>query len=85
MNEKEIIRRELIGLNIKVVNAKNKANIGIEGKIVDETKNTIMVKLNKKKKRLLKKQITIEIENKIRAEGKLFLGRPEDRIKKRLR
>lgn len=85
MNEKEIIRRELIGLNIKVVDAKNKANVGIEGKIIDETKNTIVVKKDSKKKRLLKNQITIEIEKKIRAKGSLFLGRAEDRIKKRLR
>ncbi len=48
---------ELIGLNIEVIKSNNKANIGIKGKIIDETKNMIIIKNEKGIKKLIKKQI----------------------------
>lgn len=83
---KEIIKKELIGSNALVVDSKNKSNIGIEGKIIDETKNTIVIRENKsnKKKKLFKENIKIEIEKeneKIIIEGKGLVGRPKERIK----
>jgi RNase P/RNase MRP subunit p29 len=51
-----------------------------EGIIVDETKNTIILKTNKKKITLLKKSSTIKISNKT-IQGKDIIKRPEERIK----
>ena len=85
MNINDYLKFELIGLEVEVVDAKNKSLIGIKGKIVDETKNTFVIETNGKEKNLLKDQVTLIInfkKEKIRAEGKLFLGRPEERIKK---
>lgn len=84
MNAKDLIRHELIGLDIEVVKAKNTSLIGIKGKIIDETKNTITIQ-NKKMKKILKDQavFNIKVENKVfQVDGKLLVGRPEDRIKK---
>lgn len=84
MNAKDIIRHELIGLEAEIVKAKNLSLIGIKGKIIDETRNTITIK-NKKMKKILKEQaiFNLKIENKIvQINGKLLVGRPEDRLKK---
>ena len=82
---KDIIKYELIGLQIKVADSRNKANVGLSGKIINETKFTITIKTNKGKKMLLKNNIKIETKvknKKIEIDGKLLVGRPEDRVKK---
>ncbi len=84
INVNDIIKHELIGLRTKVINSKNKANIGISGKIIDETKNTIIIERKGKKKRLFKNNIIIDVQlNKkiVRINGKLLLGRPKERVK----
>ncbi len=84
INVKDIVKHELIGLKTKIVDSKNKANIGIQGKIIDETKNTIMIQNKGEKKRLFKNNITLDVQvnNKIvRIDGKLLLGRPKERVK----
>jgi ribonuclease P protein subunit POP4 len=80
----DIVKHELIGLKTKVVDSKNKANIGIQGKIIDETKNTIIIQSKGDKKKLFKTNITIDVQvnNKIvRINGKLLVGRPKERVK----
>ena len=71
---------EIIGKTIKVIKSTNKDNEGLEGKVVDETKNTILVKTKKGEKRLMKNTITIMINNQ-KIKGKQLLKRPEERIK----
>lgn len=85
---KDILKLELIGVNMKVVNSENKSNIGINGRIVDETKNTISVKTPKGIKKLMKKQNTFQLESgnmKFIIKGELLMHRPEERIKLRTR
>ena len=82
---KDIIKHELIGLNIKITESKNKANIGLTGKIIDETKHTITIKTKTRKKMVFKNNIKLELKlnnKKISVNGKLLTGRPEDRVKK---
>ena len=74
-----MIRNEFIGKRIKVIDAKNPSNIGIEGFVIDETKSTFVVK-NKERKTIIKENVTIEVDNKI-IEGKKLAKRPEERIK----
>ena len=84
INVKDIIKHELIGLKAKIVDSKNKSNIGIKGKIIDETKNTIMIESKGKKKRLFKNNITIDVhvdKKIVRINGKLLSGRPKERVK----
>lgn len=85
MNKKDIIRHELIGLNTEIVKAKNPSLVGIKGKIIDETKNTITIKQKEKMKKILKEQavLNLKVGNKVfQINGKLLVGRPEDRLKK---
>jgi ribonuclease P protein subunit POP4 len=80
VNGKKLLRAELIGLEAEVVDSKNKANIGIKGKIEDETKNTLVIT----GKIMLKKDIVIEIktdDQKIEIKGKDITKSSEERIK----
>lgn len=88
MKAKRLIKGELIGLSVKVISSKNPANKGLQGTVVDETKNTLVVKTAKGKKRLIKQNCVFELEvgkQRIRVEGKILAKRPEERIKLRLR
>ncbi len=84
---KDIPRTEFIGEKIEVVDASNKTLVGLSGKVIDETRDTIVIE-NDKEKTLLKKQITIKVTikgKKYVIDGSLLQGRPEDRIKKKIR
>jgi ribonuclease P protein subunit POP4 len=82
---KNIQKEELIGINTRITNSKNKNHVGIAGTIIDETKNTITIKTNKGNKMLMKDSLVLELQRgreKFLVDGKLLLSRPEDRIKK---
>ncbi|MFH1210918.1 MAG: ribonuclease P protein subunit [archaeon] len=84
LNPKDIAKHELIGLEIEIVESKNKALIGLKGRITDETKNTITIDDGKERK-IMKSQIKMKtaIGNKeYEIDGRILVGRPEDRIKK---
>lgn len=85
MSRTDILRHELIGLNAKVVGAENKHLIGINGKIMDETRNMLTIKCCGKLKRLVKGQVILQINymgHGYEIDGKVLVNRPEDRIKR---
>ncbi len=85
MNKKQIVRSEFIGSLIEIVKSKNPTLIGVKGKIVDETKNTIKIKENGKIKTILKNHVTFHIHKNDRIyeiDGKMLNKKPEDRTKK---
>lgn len=68
---------------VRVSNARNQALIGLTGFVIDETKYMIVIKTEKGAKRIIKEAVTLEFpRQRVRVKGNLFLGRPEDRIKK---
>ena len=71
-------KEELIGSEIEVVSSKNKSLIGVKGKVMEETKNTLKLDNGKT---ILKSHVTIKIGDKI-INGEKIQKRPEDRIKK---
>jgi len=72
----------LIGKTIKVTDSKNKTLVGVEGKVVDETKNTIkIIDKKKREKTFIKNQITFAFNNTV-VEGKKIAKRIEERIKR---
>jgi RNase P/RNase MRP subunit p29 len=86
MNDiKKLLAGELIGR--KVVLEKKSDGRLIDGKIIDETKNTIIIKINDERKRLVKplyKFGFIVGDKRIVIDGKLLNKRPEERIKNKL-
>lgn len=90
INPKNIFQHELIGLSVKVVNSTHDGFIGIEGKVVDETKNTIKIEQKDETEKIVPKRIATFHFNLpdgiiIEIEGKIIIARPEDRIKKKFR
>ena len=84
-----ILQQELIGLNAKVVRSSHPGYMGIEGRVLDETRNTILILHKNKKKIIIKKtsvfNFTMPDGTIVEIDGKAIIGRPEDRIKKRVR
>lgn len=82
IDEKNIEMHELIGLDARIIDSGNKSEIGIHGRIVDESKN--MVNIDGKK--VLKKDIKIEVmvdNKKMIVDGNNLLKGPIERIKSR--
>lgn len=83
-DQKQVIKIEFIGLKARIIDAKNEQYVGIEGTIIDETKNFIIVQTKIGKKNVAKKGTIFEIGQKnckIKVHGNLIEKRPEDRIK----
>ena len=62
--------------------------IGIEGKVIDETRNTMLIESKHKEITLIKEQITMEFNyknQKVRVNGKVLVARPEDRLRLKLK
>ncbi len=84
---KKLARCELIGMEALVIKAKNKSLIGAHGIIIDETRNMLAVEHNHTIKQLPKDQIKLRLKvnhDSIDIEGKALVGRPEDRLKKKV-
>lgn len=80
-----LIKGELIGKTVKIHDCKDPTWIGRKGKIVDETKNTFVVEMDGKEKRIAKDIAVFEFEingRKFKIEGVRLRYRPEDRVKK---
>lgn len=82
---REILKSEMIGLTAQVTASKNKADEGISGLIVDETKKTLKILTKRGEKVLLKSNITITAMidgKKTKIDCSRISLRPEERIKK---
>jgi len=53
----------LIGKTIKITKVKNKTMQEMTGKVINETKNLLVIETNKGIKKIIKSQIKFEIEN----------------------
>ncbi len=81
-----LTQHELIGLKMKVAASKNKALVGLEGKIVGETQNMIILETKKGEVSIQKDICTLEFHigaQKVQVSGTALKTRPQDRIKKR--
>lgn len=82
-----IYQHELIGMDLKVLKAADPNYLGLEGRIVDETKNMIVIMTKRGEKMLAKKIAVFEIIDPVSkrsyiVDGTKIAHRPWDRIKK---
>jgi len=86
---RNILRHELIGLSCEVVSSPNRYQVGIKGKVIDETRNTLVIRTEKGDKRIEKRGRVFRFElddgSVVEIKGDAIVARPEDRIKKRFR
>ena len=89
MKPEELVRHELIGLEVRVADSSNKSQAGLSGRVVDESRQTLTIETDRGVKTLPKDQCVFSFllpsGERVRVDGKLLVARPEDRIKKRLR
>jgi ribonuclease P protein subunit POP4 len=84
-----VTQSELIGLDAKVAKSTNRDSVGISGKVIDETRNTLVIRQNNSDKVVPKEttifQFTLSNGSVVEVEGNAIMGRPEDRVKKKPR
>ncbi|MCS7120606.1 MAG: ribonuclease P protein subunit [Nitrososphaerota archaeon] len=84
-----ILQREFIGLEAKVVRSANPSKVGIKGRITNETKKTFTLLHNGREKMIVKETSTFHVKfpdgTVIEIDGKVLIGRPEDRVKRVVR
>jgi ribonuclease P protein subunit POP4 len=84
-----ILQHEFIGLNAKVVRSTHPDYVGITGKVMDETRNTLVIRHKNKDKVVIKNTAVFHFilsdGTIVEIEGNAIVGRPENRIKKRPR
>jgi len=83
-----LVRHELVGLGVEIKNSKNKSQVGLKGKVAGETYSTLRIE-TKKGEKVIPKEITTFIftlpnGTRVQVDGKVLVGRPEDRVKKKL-
>jgi ribonuclease P protein subunit POP4 len=85
----DIIQYEFIGTEAEVFKSKDPGCVGISGKIVDETRNTLTILHEGKRKRIIKASAAFHFKfsdgTVVEIDGKLLTGRPEDRLKRHVR
>ena len=80
-----ILEDELIGLSVLIETSSDPKKGGIAGLVVDETKNMLTIDTKDGIKKVAKDEcefLFMYMGEQVRVEGKLIVGRPEDRIKK---
>jgi ribonuclease P protein subunit POP4 len=93
ITSKNIFYHELIGLYCEVIESSNKSFVGISGKVIDETRKTVLIEKTCEKgveEKLIPKNVSIfhfklPNGNWVEIHGKILVNRPEDRIKKKFK
>ena len=87
MMKQNIMRHELIGLEARVMNSLDHTLLGTSGKVVDETRNMLVIEDEKKARKISKSNstflITLPDGEKVTVDGKKLVGRPEDRVRRK--
>ncbi|MGB9732771.1 MAG: ribonuclease P protein component 1 [Candidatus Micrarchaeia archaeon] len=88
INNKNIVLSELIGLKAKIVKSLDKKEKGIEGKVIDETKNMLILETSHGIKKIPKKRAVFKfyVGNKsFTVKGEEISFRPYERTEKALK
>lgn len=87
-----LVQKLIIGKNIGIIDYANSTNpLFFNGQVIDETRGTFLIRLeNRKIKRIPKNRAEFILKDEstgqyYRIQGKLYIGRPEERIKNEIR
>ena len=85
----DVVQHEFIGLETKVARSANPSCVGIKGTVINETRNTFVIKQNSRRRIIIKDQsvfhFTLPDATIVEIEGTMLVGRPEERLKRRIR
>lgn len=80
-------RHELIGLHAAVTDATDPSLTGMDGTVVDETRQTLVIETEAGERTVAKDAAVFRFdlpETGVEIQGNILLGRPEERILKKL-
>jgi len=85
----DILQSELIGLHARVARSPHADYLGIKGKVIDETRKTLVI-LHRNERKIVIKGVavfhfTMPNGTIMEIDGKAIVGRPEDRVKRQVR
>lgn len=84
-----ILKQEFIGIESTISQSSHFDYIGLHGKIIDETKNTFTILHKSKPKNIIKNSAIFRFKfydgQTVEINGNLLVGRPEDRLKKKIK
>lgn len=84
-----VLQQCFIGLNAKVAKSSNPEYIGVKGKVIDETRNTLVISHENREKTIVKDvtvfHFTLPDGTVVEIDGKAIVGRPENRVKKKVK
>ena len=77
-------KHELIGLEVEVLHATDPSQAHVRGRVVDETRNTLVLEIRGDEKRIPKhgSRFRFDIQGGLEVDGEEIRFRPEDRVKK---
>ncbi len=85
----DIIRYEFIGTAAHVAQSNHSGYLGLSGRVIGETRNTFTVESEGATKNIIKESsvfdFTFNDGTIVEIDGKLLVGRPEDRLKKSIK
>jgi ribonuclease P protein subunit POP4 len=83
-----LLRHELIGLEAKVMRSNNESLIGLKGRIIGETKKTLILMVGGERKVVPKDVAILRLRLPggcaVEVDGRRLVSRPEDRVKLRV-
>lgn len=84
ISPQNVIRHELVGLDVLVAHASNPASVGICGRIIDETRNMLIIAAEQGVRRIQKRhsvfRLTLPDGRLVEVNGSLLVMAPEKRI-----
>lgn len=85
----DIIKGEFIGTEGTIIKSQHPSYIGISGKVADESKNTFTIMEGRNAKNIIKEAVAFRFRfcdgTVVEIDGKLLVGRSEDRLKKHVK
>lgn len=89
ISPQNILRHELIGLDVLVARASNPGHVGVSGRIIDETKNTLVIQTGRGEARIPKRLSVFRIRlpdgTTVDVDGSSLEMQPERRITMRIK
>ena len=77
-------KHELIGLQVEVLEAMDPSQARVRGRVVDETRNTLVLEVEGREKRIPKhgSRFRFDVQGGLEVDGEEIRFRPEDRVKR---
>ena len=84
ISSRNVLRHELIGLDVLVSGATNPGQTGLSGRIIDETRNLLVIETKNGIKRIAKMQskfqVSLPSRELVEIDGSVLVLAPEKRI-----